>query len=91
MPIIPKPTRFSRLALIQRAKLRERAGKETVIAQELQQPSPFKLSWLTALGIVLVSSVYFTDIFFKASHKCFWFDELFAVWRRMIGGRRAER
>jgi hypothetical protein len=37
-------------------------------------------SWVTIAGIFLVSVVYFTDIFLKASHKCFWFDELFAVY-----------
>ena len=37
-------------------------------------------SWVTIAGIILVSVVYFTDIFLKASHKCFWFDELFAVY-----------
>jgi hypothetical protein len=38
------------------------------------------LSWLAALGIAMVSLVYFSDIFLKASHKCFWFDELFSVY-----------
>jgi hypothetical protein len=32
------------------------------------------------LGIVLVSTVYFADIFLKASRKCFWFDELFTTY-----------
>jgi hypothetical protein len=51
-----------------------------VICGPDSRSSPFKLNWLTALGIVLVSIVYFTDIFLKASHKCFWFDELFTVY-----------
>jgi hypothetical protein len=37
-------------------------------------------SWVTFVGIFLVSVIYFTDIFLKASHKCFWFDELFTVY-----------
>jgi hypothetical protein len=36
-----------------------------------------KLNSSTILGVALVSAVYFADIFLKASHKCFWFDELF--------------
>jgi hypothetical protein len=32
------------------------------------------------VGIAVVSSVYFADIFLKASRKCFWFDELFTVY-----------
>lgn len=31
-------------------------------------------------GIALFSVLYFADIFFKASRKCFWFDELFTVY-----------
>src|SRR5580698_6436619 len=79
MPSIPKPTRLSGLDPIQQAKLREPADNE-IAARGLEQTGPFKVSRLTALGIVLVSIVYFTDIFLKASHKCFWFDELFAVY-----------
>jgi hypothetical protein len=41
---------------------------------------PRKLSRTSILGIVVVSSIYFADIFLKASRKCFWFDELFTVY-----------
>jgi len=51
-----------------------------VISGPKSRPAPFNLNWLTASGIVLVSIVYFADIFLKASHKCFWFDELFSVY-----------
>jgi len=40
----------------------------------------FQLSRITIVGIAVVSTVYFTDIFLKASRKCFWFDELFTVY-----------
>jgi hypothetical protein len=39
-----------------------------------------KLNSSTILGVALVSAVYFADIFIKASHKCFWFDELFTTY-----------
>jgi hypothetical protein len=39
-----------------------------------------KLSWGAIGGIALFSVLYFADIFFKASRKCFWFDELFTVY-----------
>jgi len=39
-----------------------------------------KISWNTIAGIVLVSAVYFADLFLRASRKCFWFDELFTVY-----------
>ena len=42
--------------------------------------SSHKISWNTVAGIVLVSAVYFPDLFLKASGKCFWFDELFTVY-----------
>jgi hypothetical protein len=37
-------------------------------------------SWTVIAGIALLSVVYFADILLKASQKCFWFDELFAVY-----------
>lgn len=37
-------------------------------------------SWPVVAGIFLVSVIYFADISLKASQKCFWFDELFAVY-----------
>jgi Dolichyl-phosphate-mannose-protein mannosyltransferase len=80
MPIIPEPTRLSGLDPIQQAKLSESADNKIATARGLEQAGPFNVGWRTALGIVLVSSVYFTDIFLKASHKCFWFDELFSVY-----------
>src|ERR1035438_5979616 len=43
-------------------------------------PSSVNLSWRIFAGIGLVSVIYFTDISLKASQKCFWFDELFAVY-----------
>jgi hypothetical protein len=42
--------------------------------------SPPKINWNAIAGIVLVSAVYFADLFLKASRKCFWFDELFTVY-----------
>jgi hypothetical protein len=39
-----------------------------------------KLNSNTIFGVALVSAVYFADIFLKASHKCFWFDELFTTY-----------
>ena len=39
-----------------------------------------KLNSSNILGVALVSAVYFADIFLKASHKCFWFDELFTTY-----------
>jgi hypothetical protein len=42
--------------------------------------SSHKINWNTIAGIALVSAVYFADLFLKASHKCFWFDELFTVY-----------
>jgi Dolichyl-phosphate-mannose-protein mannosyltransferase len=39
-----------------------------------------KINWNTIAGVVLVSAVYFADLFLKASRKCFWFDELFTVY-----------
>jgi hypothetical protein len=79
MPSIPKPTRLSGLDPLQQSKLRESSDNE-IATRGLEQAGPFKVSRLTALGILLVSIVYFSDIFLKASHKCFWFDELFAVY-----------
>jgi len=43
-------------------------------------PRVYKLAPSTILGVILVSVVYFADIFLKASHKCFWFDELFTTY-----------
>ena len=40
----------------------------------------YKLSWKAVTGIGLFSVLYFADIFTKAGQKCFWFDELFAVY-----------
>ena len=40
----------------------------------------FQLSRTTIASIALLSVVYFTDIFLKASRKCFWLDELFTVY-----------
>jgi hypothetical protein len=40
----------------------------------------FRLTRNHVAGIALVSAVYFADIFFKASRKCYWFDELFTVY-----------
>jgi hypothetical protein len=42
--------------------------------------SSYKLSWNTIAGIVLVSIIYFADVFLKASRKCYWFDELFTTY-----------
>jgi hypothetical protein len=39
-----------------------------------------KLDWKSVTGVVVVSVVYFADIVLKASHKCFWFDELFTTY-----------
>jgi len=39
-----------------------------------------KLNKLSIAGIGTTSAIYFADVFLKASHKCFWFDELFAVY-----------
>ena len=44
------------------------------------QFNSYKLSWGAIAGIALFSVLYFADIFFKASRKCFWFDELFTVY-----------
>ncbi len=38
------------------------------------------LTWTTGLGIGLISLAYFADIFIRASHKLFWFDELFTIY-----------
>ena len=39
-----------------------------------------KLNWKTFAGIGAVSTVYFADLFLRASQKCFWFDELFTMY-----------
>jgi hypothetical protein len=39
-----------------------------------------KLNWETFAGVGMASAVYFSDLFLKASRKCFWFDELFTVY-----------
>jgi Dolichyl-phosphate-mannose-protein mannosyltransferase len=44
------------------------------------QFNSYKLSWGATVGIALFSVLYFAEIFFKASRKCFWFDELFTVY-----------
>src|ERR1700733_13984129 len=43
-------------------------------------PSSVNLSWGILAGIGVVSTVYFADLFLKASQKCFWYDELFTVY-----------
>lgn len=45
-----------------------------------RQFNSYKLSWGAIAGIALFSVLYFTDIFLKASRKCFWFDELFTIY-----------
>ena len=44
------------------------------------QFSSLKLNWKTFAGIGAISTVYFADLFLKASRKCFWFDELFTIY-----------
>ena len=44
------------------------------------QFSSLKLNWRTFAGIGAVSTVYFADLFLRASQKCFWFDELFTIY-----------
>ena len=46
---------------------------------ESEQVHSLKLGWGGIAGIALFSVLYFADVCFKASHKCFWFDELFTV------------
>ena len=36
--------------------------------------------WVAMFCAALVSAVYFADVCLKASRKCFWFDELFAIY-----------
>lgn len=42
--------------------------------------SSHKISRNAILGILLVSAIYFADIFVKARQKCFWLDELFTTY-----------
>ncbi len=42
-------------------------------------PRPDRWSRTTVACIVLVSLLYFADMALRASHKCFWFDELYTV------------
>jgi hypothetical protein len=44
------------------------------------QFNSLKLNWKTFAGIGAVSTVYFVDLFLRASQKCFWFDELFTIY-----------
>ena len=44
------------------------------------QFNSLKLNWKTFAGIGAVSTVYFADLFLRASQKCFWFDELFTMY-----------
>ncbi|MGI8772265.1 MAG: glycosyltransferase family 39 protein [Acidobacteriaceae bacterium] len=37
-------------------------------------------AFIPALWFALISSIYFADIFLRASRKCFWADELFTVY-----------
>jgi hypothetical protein len=55
--------------------------RSTMAAGEDNDPcSSYKLTRIAILGIFLVSAVYFADTFFRASRKCFWFDELFTTY-----------
>jgi UDP-glucose 4-epimerase len=40
------------------------------------QFNSLKLNWKTFAGIGAVSTVYFADVFLRASQKCFWFDDI---------------
>ena len=42
--------------------------------------SPPRSAWKTIAAFALLSAVYFADTLLRASHKPFWFDELFTVY-----------
>lgn len=48
--------------------------------------APFRLARRQVIVIALISAVYFADIFLKASHKCYWYDELFTVYLCRLPG-----
>jgi hypothetical protein len=50
------------------------------VEQHDERFGTYGLSWITIASVALVSIIYFTDVFLKASQKCFWFDELFTVY-----------
>jgi hypothetical protein len=53
---------------------------ESVTVREQMAAGPFQWTRTHALGVVAISFIYFADIFLKASHKCYWYDELFTVY-----------
>jgi hypothetical protein len=63
------------------AHFRSPYTRRTMAASERNNESgSIGLNRLTVVSIALLSAVYFADIFVRASRKCFWFDELFAVY-----------
>jgi hypothetical protein len=48
--------------------------------EDSNSSSSYQLNASGIAGILLVSAIYFADLFLKASQKCFWFDELFTVY-----------
>jgi len=74
------------------------SNRETVTAGESRHPVyPQNLKLKISAGIALISAIYFTDVFIRASHKYFWFDELLttylcrlpdfkSTWAAVLGG-----